>query len=238
MPVGQSRPIPVTLAQVWRKPITAERRSTVADPQGSITIVGALGQSANISGSSARSTNSASSESCLASASVRDVVEQKLQAMLQSNPQRMDYYRKYQEIIADYNREKDRVTVEETFVRLVQLAEELDAEQRRAVEEGLSEDELALFDLLGRENITKADRERLEQASRDLLKRLHELLRTMEQWTQNAQTQAEVERFILDHLYTTLPRPPFTEEETQEIAGRVYEFVWEQCAAGVFSPAA
>ena len=166
------------------------------------------------------------------------MVEQKLQAMLQSNPQRMDYYRKHQEIIADYNREKDRVTVEETLVRLVQLAEELDAEQRRAVEEGLSEDEPALFDLLGRENITKADRERLKQASRDLLKRLQELLRTMEQWTQNAQTHAEVERFILDHLYTTLPRPPFTEEETQEIAGRVYEFVWEQCAAGVFSPAA
>ena len=28
---------------------------------------------------------------------------------------RMDYYKKYQEIIAGYNREKDRVTVEETL---------------------------------------------------------------------------------------------------------------------------
>ena len=27
---------------------------------------------------------------------------------------RMDYYKKYQEIIADYNREKDRATVEAT----------------------------------------------------------------------------------------------------------------------------
>jgi hypothetical protein len=35
--------------------------------------------------------------------------------MLARNPLRMDYYKKYQEIIADYNREKDRVTVEETF---------------------------------------------------------------------------------------------------------------------------
>ena len=48
---------------------------------------------------------------------------------------RMDYYRKYQEIIADYNREKDRVTVEETFAKLVDLANSLDAEQRRAAEE-------------------------------------------------------------------------------------------------------
>ena len=36
-----------------------------------------------------------------------------------------------------------------------------DAEQRRAAEEGLSEDELTFFDLLYRDDITKADRERL-----------------------------------------------------------------------------
>ena len=61
--------------------------------------------------------------------------------MLARNPMRMDYYRKYQEIVADYNREKDRVTVEETFAELVELANSLDAEQRRAAEEGLSDDE-------------------------------------------------------------------------------------------------
>ena len=47
--------------------------------------------------------------------------------MLQRNPQRMDYYKKYSEIIADYNREKDRVTIEETFAKLVELAKSLDA---------------------------------------------------------------------------------------------------------------
>jgi hypothetical protein len=29
--------------------------------------------------------------------------------MVQFNPQRMDYYKRYSEIVADYNREKDRV---------------------------------------------------------------------------------------------------------------------------------
>ena len=96
-------------------------------------------------------------------------MEKKLQEMLASNPMRMDYYKKYQEIIADYNREKDRVTVEETFAKLVDLANSLDAEQHRAAEEGLSEDELALFDLLFKEKISKTDRERLKQASKALL---------------------------------------------------------------------
>jgi hypothetical protein len=42
----------------------------------------------------------------------------------------------------------------------------MDVEERRAAEEGLSDEELALFDLLFRENISKADRERLKQTSR------------------------------------------------------------------------
>jgi type I restriction enzyme R subunit len=97
------------------------------------------------------------------------IVEKKLQAMLARNPLRMDYYKKYQEIIADYNREKDRATVEATFTQLAELASSLDAEQRRFVEEGLSEDEYALFELLFKENVTKAAREQLKQASRSLL---------------------------------------------------------------------
>ena len=48
--------------------------------------------------------------------------------MLARNPLRMDYYKKYSEIIADYNREKDRVTIEETFAQLVDFMSSLDAE--------------------------------------------------------------------------------------------------------------
>jgi type I restriction enzyme R subunit len=146
----------------------------------------------------------------------------------------MDYYKKYQEIIADYNREKDRATVEETFAQLVELARSLDDEQKRAAEEGLNEAELALFDLLFKENISKTDRERLKQASRSLLESLRELLKPMRHWTQNEQTQAEVRVFILDNLWQSLPRPPFSEKETEEVAGRVYDYVWQKSASGSF----
>jgi type I restriction enzyme, R subunit len=46
-----------------------------------------------------------------------DIVEQKLAEMLSRNPMRMDYELKYEAIIADYNSEKDRATIEETFRR-------------------------------------------------------------------------------------------------------------------------
>ena len=146
----------------------------------------------------------------------------------------MDYYKKYQEIIADYNREKDRVTVEETFARLAELANKLDSEQKRAVQEGLSEEELALFDLLLRDNIRKAEREKLKQASRTLLALLQKLIKPMPAWIQNSQTQAEVKVLVLDTLWEKLPRPPFTEEDTELLAERVYDFVWQQSAGGRF----
>jgi type I restriction enzyme R subunit len=108
----------------------------------------------------------------------------------------------------------------------------LDAEQRRAVEEGLGNDELALFDMLFKESISKADRERLKQASKSLLAALREILRPMPDWTQNTSTQAEVKIFILDNLWQSLPRPPFTEEETEQAAARIYDYVFERSSSG------
>ncbi len=157
---------------------------------------------------------------------IREVVEAKLAQMLARNPMRMNYYKKYQEIIADYNREKDRVSIEETFAKVMDLLAGLDDEQRRAVEEGLSEEEYAMFCLLQRDDLSKADRERLKQDSQKMLQALQELLAPLEQWTQKEQTQAEVEIFILDQLYRMLPSPPYTEIDKQSVAKEVYSFIW------------
>jgi len=164
---------------------------------------------------------------------IRDLVEKKLAQMLARNPTRMDYYKRYQEIIADYNREKDRTTVEATFSELVELAATLDLADRRAAAEGLSEDELALFDLLFTDDLSGVNRERLKQASRTLLAALRDLLRPIADWTQKAATQAAVKIFILDDLYRSLPRPTFTETQTEEAAARVYEYIWQRSAHGL-----
>lgn len=163
---------------------------------------------------------------------IREILEQKLAEILKRNPKWMDYYKRYQEIIADYNREKDRTSIEETFAKLVDLAASLDEEQRRVVEEGLSEEEYALFSLLLRDDLKKADRERVKQGSKNLLHEIEQLLAPLEQWISKEQTQAEVETFILDHLFMILPDPPFTPADKQTAAREVYNYVWNQSAAG------
>ena len=168
---------------------------------------------------------------------IRQLVEKKLAQMLARNPQRMDYYKKYSEIIADYNNDKDRVTIEETFERLKDFIRSLDAEDHRAAEEGLSEDEYALFCLLQKENISKADREKVKLASRELFDALKKLIANREQWTAKEQTQAEVEVLIQDHLWMMLPNPPFSDEDKQALSKKVYQHVWQQSASRIFAAA-
>ena len=163
---------------------------------------------------------------------IREIVEQKLAQMLAGNPSRMDYQQKYEEIVADYNRDKDRVTIEETFRRLIELVDELDAEQKRAVEEGLSEDELALFDLLKKDKLGNAERERIKQSSRDLLAAIKARLAELDRFWEKEQTKAEMQVFILDEIFSSLPTPPFSVGEKEAVASDVYAHIWQQAVSG------
>ena len=169
---------------------------------------------------------------------IRDIIEQKLAEMLAQNPARMDYQRKYEEIVADYHREKDRTTIEETFRRLVELVNSLDEEQKRATKEGLREDELALFDLLQKEGLDRTSRERVKQASKDLLASIKSRLAELDRFWEKEQTKADVEVFILDEIFANLPTPPFSAAEKNTLAMNVYAHIWQQAINGEFAMAA
>ena len=168
---------------------------------------------------------------------IRQIVEEKLAQMLARNPLRMNYEKKYQEIIAAYNQDKDRATVEDTFAKLIDLANSLNDEQRRALDEGLSEDQLALFDLVQRDGLSKVDRERIKQASKELLAGVLAIIAPLDHWTEKEQTQAEVETFILDHVYQALPEPPYTPDDKAQVARLVYRHIWQQSVQDQFSHA-
>jgi type I restriction enzyme R subunit len=162
---------------------------------------------------------------------IRDIVEEKLAGMLDQNPLRMDYQLKYEQIVTDYNHAKDRTTIENTFRELVALANSLDEEQKRATREGLSEEELALFDILLADGIGKADREHVKRASRELLAAVRARLAELSRFWEKEQTKAEVETLILDHVYAHFPDPPFGREEKKLIAANVYAHVWQQAVS-------
>ena len=50
----------------------------------------------------------------------------------------------------------------------------------------------------------------------------------LDRWTEKEQTQAEVETFILDSVYTELPDPPYSPEDKQALAASVYRHIWQR----------
>ena len=99
-----------------------------------------------------------------------DLIQQRLNELLFANPQRINYYERYQEIIEAYNSEQNRATIEKTFMDLMDLANSMDQEEQRYVREGFSSDEeLSLYDLLFSENLSKQDIQKIKQVAVDLL---------------------------------------------------------------------
>ena len=88
-----------------------------------------------------------------------------------------------------------------------------------------------------RDDLNKADRERVKQASRDMLKAIKERLAELDRFWEKEQTKGEIEAFILDEIFVKLPSPPFTAEEKKLVASNVYAHVWQQAMSGGFARA-
>ena len=79
---------------------------------------------------------------------LKTVIEKRLRRMIAQNPLRVDFQAHYQNIVDEYNREKDRVMIEHTFEELLRFMEELGEEDSRAIREGLDPETVAIYDLL------------------------------------------------------------------------------------------
>jgi len=113
---------------------------------------------------------------------LRQAVEQRLLRLLQQNPLRTDFQQHYENIVSEYNREKDRVTIEKTFEALFKLVQGLDEEERRAIREGLDEESLAIFDLLKKPDLNSADIKRIKRVAAELLDRLKQEKLRIDHW--------------------------------------------------------
>ncbi len=164
--------------------------------------------------------------------SMKDAVEKKLKKMIKNNPLRTNFEERYREIIKEYNKETDRVTIEETFAQLIAFVDELSMEYQRAVQEGLSEDHLAVFDLLvqSKDELKTRSRNKVKEIATELLTAIKFELSKLDNWRETRQTQAQVKRMIHDHLYsdkTGLPVDDYTPEDVSTLADVIYLHVYE-----------
>jgi type I restriction enzyme R subunit len=150
---------------------------------------------------------------------LKQAVEKRLRRMLNQNTSRVDYQKHYEEIVDRYNREKDRLIIEQTFEELLKFIQDLDEEAQRATSEGLSEETLAIFDLLKKPNIQPAEIKRIKGIASNLLQILKQEILQMEQWYDKEFTRDRIKIKIENFLYsddTGLPESYEIEEVTEK----------------------
>ena len=112
----------------------------------------------------------------------------------------------------------DFVLNAEVFDEFMKFAKDLKAESERHIVEGLTDEELELFDLIKKDKMTKEETQKVRLAAKSLLRRLHEEPPKVliQDWFKDGQSRtrvrAAVETVLDEKLPETYDRAVFTEK--------------------------
>lgn len=139
------------------------------------------------------------------------------------NPTRYELVERIEQLIAEYN--AGSVNIDEYLRRLIELSKTLTAEEDRAVREGMTEEELAIFDLLTKPDpvLTTEERERVQASAKTVLEHLHEKL--VQDWRRKVDVMNDVNSTIRRVLDSGLPETPYTVDIFREKVQLVYDHV-------------
>jgi type I restriction enzyme R subunit len=155
---------------------------------------------------------------------LKGAIASQLTQMVRLNKSRMNYLDKFQQMIDEYN--AGSRNIETFFTELMEFAQELKVEDKRAISENLEEEELAIVDLLTKPDITLTQKEKL-----DVKKVALKLLETLKQeqlvldWRRRQQSKAAVKvaiEEILDQLPETYPIEVY-QRKCEEVYQHIYE---------------
>lgn len=133
-------------------------------------------------------------------------LEQALEQMLRKNCTRTRFSERYKNIIDQYNAGGSEN--ENYYEQLVQLINDLQKENERANTEGLSEEELEIFDLLmAGKKLSQADEQKVKLSAKNLVKKLRESKKDLlvVDWYKDDQPKAKVKSAVERSLNADLP---------------------------------
>jgi len=156
---------------------------------------------------------------------LRGSIASKLKRMLQLNKSRVNYQERFQQMIDEYN--AGSANVELFFEELVKFARELNQEEQRHVAEQLSEEELAMFDLLTRPDLklSEKEQEQIKKVVRDLLATLKREKLVLD-WRKKQQARAEVRLTVEQALDSGLPES-YTSTLYQRKCEEVFQHIYD-----------
>ena len=156
---------------------------------------------------------------------LRGAIGRKLSEMIPRNRTRMDYQERFEQMIAAYN--EAAINVDVLFDQLMDLARELNEEVRRAITERLSEEELAVFDLLTRPapELTETEKDEVKAIARKLLTMLRQEKLVLD-WRKRERSRAAVKIAVQKILDEMLPEC-YTKAIYDQKCEVVYQHIYE-----------
>lgn len=138
-----------------------------------------------------------------ATKTLQDLLAKRLEAAVRKNPTRVELAEKFRRLIDDYN--AGTLNIGEFFRRLKGVNDELSDDEARAVRERLTEEQLAIYDLLTKPEpeLTAAQRITVKNAARSMLDAIADKL--VLDWCKHRGTRGAVESTIKDILDAELP---------------------------------
>jgi type I restriction enzyme, R subunit len=135
---------------------------------------------------------------------LKALITRTLNKMVQQNRSRMDFLDRFQRMIDEYN--SGAKNIEQLFEELLRFAQSLKEEEQRAVREELTEEELAIFDILTKPEpqLTKKEQAQVKKVVRELLDKLKREKLVLD-WQKQQRTKATVKVFIEEFFDSNLP---------------------------------
>ena len=153
-------------------------------------------------------------------------IQKKLEQMVQQNPIRLEFYEKYKKIIEEYNKGKDIQSVQKAFDDLSDfMKNDLKPETERAMREGLDEETLAIFDLLKKPELTKAEEAKVKEVAKDTLVTLKTEMLKIDRWRESIQVTAQV-KTLIDYRLQWLNQELYSNEKVDIKSLLVYQHIY------------
>jgi type I restriction enzyme R subunit len=154
---------------------------------------------------------------------LKEEAEEKVTVMAAKNPTRVALVEKLERLVADYN--AGSIDAERFFKALKEFVEGLNEEEQRAAREGLTDEELAIFDLLTtpEPKLSNAQEQEVKRVARHLLERLHKLVDAVD-WVRGQETRGAVWSEIRVRL-NDLPEEPYPQVLWDAKVAQVWDFV-------------
>lgn len=168
--------------------------------------------------------------------SLKDKIGKKLKHMVERNPFTVDYYKRYQEIIEEYNRGKNEVVIRETFRKLIELINSYSEEEADTKRERLTDEQKAIFDILRMgKKLEEKEKNEVRKISIELLEELKKEKLRVDQWAEKNVTAAAVYNYVNKTLFEVLPYPAYQTDDIDLRTNLVYEHLKNQYFGGGMS---